>query len=214
MEERWTICESGHVHWGANGGAALLLRHLDPEGPPTYLLQQRSRWVDEGGKWGIPGGAIRNGESPELTARRETQEEIGPVPLVLSRHRRRGPGLRRRLEVSHRRGRCRPTLRRILRAGDGRHRVVHQRADANAPASSGTPKLARSESGRVDRASLARRRTRTSEGSCWTSASEGRERRTLWAASAATTGGSRSTIPRPSPTRCRHACPRAQSTNK
>jgi 8-oxo-dGTP diphosphatase len=77
--ELWTVCEKGHVHWGANGGAGLLLRYVSQDGETTYLLQQRSKWVDYGGAWGIPGGAIRDGESPEVTARREAEEEIGPL---------------------------------------------------------------------------------------------------------------------------------------
>ena len=78
--ERWTFCGAGHVHWGANGGAGLLLRHQAGSGEVSYLLAQRSRWVDEGGTWGIPGGAIRDGETPELAAFREALEEIGNVP--------------------------------------------------------------------------------------------------------------------------------------
>ncbi len=78
--ERWTICSSGHVHWGANGGAGLLFRYAPLGADPKYLLTQRSRWVDEGGTWGIPGGAIRQGESPEAAARREAQEEIRRLP--------------------------------------------------------------------------------------------------------------------------------------
>jgi 8-oxo-dGTP pyrophosphatase MutT (NUDIX family) len=80
ITERWTICEKGHVHWGAAGGAGFLFRYVPQEGEPTYLLQQRSRWVDYGGTWGIPGGAVRDGESPEVTARREVTEEIGVFP--------------------------------------------------------------------------------------------------------------------------------------
>ncbi len=78
--ERWTICAEGHVHWGAGGGAGLLLRYVPPSGPPQYLLEQRSRWVDEGGSWGMPGGAIRSGESPEQAADREAREELWPIP--------------------------------------------------------------------------------------------------------------------------------------
>ena len=78
--ERWTICRYDHVHWGALGGAGLLLRHASAAGQPTYLLQRRSRSVDEPGTWGIPGGAIKTGESPEAAARRETLEEIGALP--------------------------------------------------------------------------------------------------------------------------------------
>jgi len=58
----------------------LLMRHQPAEGEPKYLLARRSRWVDEGGNWGIPGGAIRVGESPEMAARREIVEEIGVLP--------------------------------------------------------------------------------------------------------------------------------------
>jgi len=78
--DHWTVCDKGHIHWGANGAAGLLLRYVAQEGEPTYLLQQRSRWVDQPGTWGIPGGAIREGESSEATARREVEEEIGLLP--------------------------------------------------------------------------------------------------------------------------------------
>jgi 8-oxo-dGTP diphosphatase len=46
----------------------------------VYLLAERSRWVDEGGTWGIPGGAIRAGESAEAAAHRIAAEQIWPVP--------------------------------------------------------------------------------------------------------------------------------------
>lgn len=36
--------------------------------------------VDEGGTWGIPGGAIRDGESSQTAALREVTEEIGEPP--------------------------------------------------------------------------------------------------------------------------------------
>jgi 8-oxo-dGTP diphosphatase len=78
--EHWTICTLGHVHWGAHGGAGLLLRHISPGSEARYLLALRSRLVDEPARWGIPGGAIRDGESPEAAARREMREEIGYLP--------------------------------------------------------------------------------------------------------------------------------------
>jgi NUDIX domain len=78
--DRWTSCSQGHIHWGANGGAGLLLRFAPERGEPTYLLAERSRWVDEGGTWGIPGGAIHDGEPVEAAARRAAAEEIWPLP--------------------------------------------------------------------------------------------------------------------------------------
>ena len=78
--DRWVVCAKDHLHWGELGGAALLLRHVPPDGEASYLLQQRSRWVDEGGTWAPPGGAIHEGESPEQAAHREANEEIWPIP--------------------------------------------------------------------------------------------------------------------------------------
>jgi len=78
--ERWVFCRAGHIHWGVLGGAGLLLRHLPARGRPIYLLAERSRWADEGGTWGIPGGAVHHGESPEEAASREAAGQIWPVP--------------------------------------------------------------------------------------------------------------------------------------
>ena len=80
QSDRWTGCASGHLHWGARGGAGLLLRCAPERGKVLYLLVQRSRWVDHGGTWGIPGGALHEGETAESGARREAGEEIWPVP--------------------------------------------------------------------------------------------------------------------------------------
>ena len=79
MTERWTVCSAGHVHWGAIGAAGLLLS-CTPDREPLFLLARRSRWVDEGGRWAIPGGAIRDGESPGEAARREFVEELSVTP--------------------------------------------------------------------------------------------------------------------------------------
>lgn len=76
----WKICDMGHIHWGDTGAAGFLFRHVPDSGESSFLLQQRSTAVDYPGTWGIPGGAIRDGESPEAAARREFQEEIGPLP--------------------------------------------------------------------------------------------------------------------------------------
>jgi len=76
----WKICEMGHVHWGNQGAAGFLFRHTAPDAEPSFLLQQRSTTVDYPSTWGIPGGAIRDAESPEAAAKREFQEEIGTLP--------------------------------------------------------------------------------------------------------------------------------------
>jgi 8-oxo-dGTP diphosphatase len=76
----WKICEMGHVHWSNQGAAGFLFRHTAPDVEPSFLLQQRSTTVDYPSTWGIPGGAIRDGESPEAAAKREFQEEIGTLP--------------------------------------------------------------------------------------------------------------------------------------
>jgi 8-oxo-dGTP diphosphatase len=78
--ERWTVCAKEHVHWGANGAAGFLFRFTDPGGEARYLLTRRARQVEEPGTWGVPGGAMRDGESPETAAGRETVEEIGQLP--------------------------------------------------------------------------------------------------------------------------------------
>ena len=78
--DRWTGCASGHLHWGTHGGAGLLLRYVRAQGKDLYLLVHRSRCVDHGGTWGIPGGALHEGETAEAGAGRETGEEIWPIP--------------------------------------------------------------------------------------------------------------------------------------
>ncbi len=78
--DRWTICDKGHTHWGAIGAAGLLFCHLDSDMELTYLLERRWSTVDHNGRWCIPGGAIRRGESAEIAAQREAAEEIGPLP--------------------------------------------------------------------------------------------------------------------------------------
>ncbi len=65
--------------WGL-AGAAGLLAHDPARG---VLLQHRVSWSDQGGTWGIPGGARHVGEQPVPAALREADEEAGvPVGAV------------------------------------------------------------------------------------------------------------------------------------
>lgn len=77
--DRFVTCARGHSHWGAAGAAGLLLLHRD-RGSVRYLLQRRPDGVTEPGTYGLPGGALRDGETPEQAARRECGEELEVVP--------------------------------------------------------------------------------------------------------------------------------------
>jgi len=74
-EDDWFHTPDGQF-WGKFGAAGLLLVH------PTegVLLQLRSHWSHFGGTWGLPGGAMKRGETAEEGALREAHEEAG-VPL-------------------------------------------------------------------------------------------------------------------------------------
>lgn len=79
-------CDFGHLHWGLNGAAGLLLS--DPA--RGVLLQRRAWWVHHGRTWALPGGAVEAGESPREAATREAHEEAdvpphGVRPLSASR---------------------------------------------------------------------------------------------------------------------------------
>lgn len=76
-------CERGHVHWGQFGAAGLLLRHTGVE--KRYLLQLRARGTQQGGSWGLPGGALGWGEPPYAGALREAREEMGALPELKPR---------------------------------------------------------------------------------------------------------------------------------
>ena len=73
----WIDCSCGHRHWGLNGAAGMLLARRDEAtGKVTdVLLQHRAEWSAEGGTWGIPGGALADGENPLEGALRESFEE-------------------------------------------------------------------------------------------------------------------------------------------
>ncbi|PFG38745.1 ADP-ribose pyrophosphatase YjhB (NUDIX family) [Georgenia soli] len=72
----WVECACGHRHWGLNGAAGLLLWRSGPAGT-EIVLQHRALWSHHGGTWGLPGGAITDGESPRAGAVREAAEEAG-----------------------------------------------------------------------------------------------------------------------------------------
>jgi 8-oxo-dGTP pyrophosphatase MutT (NUDIX family) len=65
--------------WGRNGAAGLLVFHSGI----GVLLQHRAEWSHFGGTWGLPGGAINDGETAIEAAIREAGEEAGvPAGLV------------------------------------------------------------------------------------------------------------------------------------
>lgn len=89
----WVTCRCGRRHWGLHGAAGVLLVRAAPTGasaevdgprpggaPLEVLLQQRARWVHEGGSWGVPGGAADSHEDAVSAAMREADEEAGIGP--------------------------------------------------------------------------------------------------------------------------------------
>lgn len=78
----WVTCGLGHMHWGRNGAAGLLLR-APAEGGRAFLLQHRVEWSHHGGTWGVPGGARDSHETAVQAARREASEEstLDPSPF-------------------------------------------------------------------------------------------------------------------------------------
>lgn len=73
----WVECACGRRHWGTNGAAGILLARRDPDSGQvaSIVMQHRAVWSAEGGTWGVPGGAIADGESPIEGALRESFEE-------------------------------------------------------------------------------------------------------------------------------------------
>jgi 8-oxo-dGTP diphosphatase len=85
----WVECACGRRHWGLHGAAGLLLARWTGAGTPpvaapaAVVLQHRAEWSDQGGTWGIPGGARGPGESAVDAALREACEEAGIDPSAV-----------------------------------------------------------------------------------------------------------------------------------
>jgi 8-oxo-dGTP diphosphatase len=78
--DAWVEGERGRF-WGRFGAAGILVH--DPD--RGVLLQHRVIWSDQGGTWGLPGGALHQGEDPVTGALREAEEEAGvPADKVRS----------------------------------------------------------------------------------------------------------------------------------
>ena len=81
----WVQCDCGQRHWGLHGAAGLLLARRTHTGAlDAVVLQHRALWSDQGGTWGVPGGAIGPDETAEQGALRESAEEAG-IPLAAVR---------------------------------------------------------------------------------------------------------------------------------
>ena len=80
----WVECACGRRHWGLHGAAGLLLARRGPDGLATdVVLQHRAVWSDQGGTWGVPGGARMPDETAVEAALREAQEEAGIDPTAV-----------------------------------------------------------------------------------------------------------------------------------
>ncbi|HEY8700791.1 MAG TPA: NUDIX hydrolase [Arthrobacter sp.] len=74
--DAWVEGERGRF-WGRFGAAGVLA--CDPD--RGVLLQHRALWSHDGGTWGLPGGALHQGEDPVTGALREAHEEAA-VPAA------------------------------------------------------------------------------------------------------------------------------------
>ncbi len=80
--DAWVVAPTGEKYWGAFGAAGLLAY----DAARGVLLQHRVAWSHHGGTWGLPGGALNQGESAIDAALREANEEAGvPLDAVVAR---------------------------------------------------------------------------------------------------------------------------------
>ena len=68
--DAWVEGDRGRF-WGRFGSAGLLAH----DAGKGILLQHRAAWSHHGGTWGLPGGALHQGEDPVTGALREAFEE-------------------------------------------------------------------------------------------------------------------------------------------
>lgn len=71
LPEQWAVGPDGTRMWGRDGAAGLLVVDHDR----GILLQHRAMWSHHGGTWGLPGGALDDGEDAVAAALREAREE-------------------------------------------------------------------------------------------------------------------------------------------
>lgn len=71
--DAWVVADTGEKYWGRFGAAGLLA----VDAKRGILLQHRVSWSHFGGTWGLPGGALHEGEAPVDGALREATEEAG-----------------------------------------------------------------------------------------------------------------------------------------
>ncbi|MET1065893.1 MAG: NUDIX hydrolase [Arthrobacter sp.] len=73
--DAWVEGDRGRF-WGRFGSAGLLVY----DAGKGVLLQHRALWSDQGGTWGLPGGALHQGEEAVHGALREANEEAAVPP--------------------------------------------------------------------------------------------------------------------------------------